>query len=53
MRDSMGRKQKYIKIFGRMTDDSSSITAGQDLVLNLTLWLESNASFLVTDGNRL
>lgn len=51
MRDLMGQKQTYIKIFGRTTDESSSITAGQELVLNLMLWLEFDASFLVTDGN--
>lgn len=34
-----------------MTDES--ITASQELGLNLRLWLESSASFLVIDGNCL
>lgn len=53
MRDLMKWKQKYIKIFGRMTDESSSITASLEVVLNLRLWPESDASFLVTDRNCL
>ena len=36
-RDSIGRKQKHIKIFGRTTDESSSVSAGQELVSNLML----------------
>lgn len=50
IRDSTGQNQKYVKIFGRMTDNSSSFTASQELDFNLKLCWEPWIHRMVWDG---